>query len=141
VTIKWTLRVTMAEQGIFSMAELGRRMAEVADYPLTPPALHRLAGGRDGTPPKEVKLATLNALLDALGFPATDFGVFRYEPPTDENRAAQPLVVNGDVRPVGRRPTGSTGRPPAKGAGTRLRRTPPPDVRTLRNARGATGRG
>lgn len=144
MTIKWTLRVTMAEQGIFSMAELGRRMAEVADYPLTPPALHRLAGGRDGTPPKEVKLATLNALLDALGFPATDFGVFRYEPPTDENRAAQPLVVNGDIRPVGRRPAGPVGRPPAKGAGTRLRRTPPPDVRNVRNvrnARGATGLG
>jgi hypothetical protein len=126
MTIKWTLRVAMAEQGIFTMAELGRRMAEVADYPLTPPALHRLAGGRAGEPPKEIKLATLNALLDALGCPATDFGVFRYEPSTDANRAAQPLVVNADVRPV-RRGRTAPPRPPSQ----LLRRTPPPDPRLV----------
>jgi putative transcriptional regulator len=101
VTLRWNLRLAMAERGIFTMAELGRRMADRGNYPLTPPALHRLAGGKGGQPPKEIKLATLNALLDALDFPATDFGVFRYEPPTDQNRAAQPLVVNGDVRPGG----------------------------------------
>lgn len=65
MTIKWTPRVAMAKQGIFSMAEMGRRMAEKG-YPLTPPALHRLQGGKSGEPPKEIKLATLNALLDAL---------------------------------------------------------------------------
>jgi len=120
MTIKWTLRVAMAERAIFSMAELGRRMAERGGYPLTAPALHRLAGGKQGEPPKEIKLATLNALLDALDFPATDFGIFKYEPPTAANRSAQPLVVNADVRPVrGRRGT----RPPAK-----LRRTLPPDA-------------
>jgi hypothetical protein len=136
VTIKWRLRVAMAEQGLFTMAELGRRMADVADYPLTPPALHRLAGGRDGTPPKEIKLATLNALLDALGFPATDFGVFRYEPPTDGNRAAQPLVVNADVDadvdaapPRPRRGPPAPARPAPQGAAAKpggLRRVPPP---------------
>lgn len=136
MTIKWTLRVAMAEQGIFTMAELGRRMAEAADYPLTPPALHRLAGGRSGEPPKEIKLATLNALLDALGFPATDFGVFRYEPSTDANRAAQPLVVNADVRPVRR------GRPPATPQpAQRLKRTPPPDVRLVSDVSHGPGGG
>jgi hypothetical protein len=41
-------------------------MADRGNYPLTAPALHRLAGGKDAQPPKEIKLATLNALLDAL---------------------------------------------------------------------------
>ena len=112
----------MAERGIFTMAELGRRMADRGNYPLTAPALHRLAGGKDGHPPKEIKLATLNALLDALDFPATDFGVFRYEPPTDQNRAVQPLVVNGDVRPVGVRNVTRVSKSPRA-----VRRIPPPD--------------
>lgn len=123
MTIKWTLRVAMAKRGMFTMAELGRRMAERGGYPLTAPALHRLQGGKTGEPPKEIKLTTLNALLDALEFPPTDFGVFQYEPPTDANAAAQPLVVNADVRPA--RDRGSATRPARKG---KLRRTPPPDA-------------
>jgi len=119
MTIKWSLRVVMAKKGIFSMAELGRRM-EKAGYPLTPPALHRLQGGKTGEPPKEIKLATLNALLEALEFPAIDFGVFQYEPPTEGNEAAQPLVVNADVRPARSRH--------ARRAEPKLRRTPPPDA-------------
>src|SRR5882757_9393731 len=83
--------------------------------------LHRLAGGKDGHPPKEIKLATLNALLDALDFPATDFGVFRYEPPTDQNRTVQPLVVNGDVRPVGVRNTTRVSKAPRAVVGFLLR--------------------
>lgn len=122
MTIKWSLRVAMAKKGIFSMAELGRRM-ERAGYPLTPPALHRLQGGKTGEPPKEIKLATLNALLEALEFPAIDFGVFQYEPPTEANEAAQPLVVNADVRPARSRRTRREGP-----NGTKLRRTPPPDA-------------
>ena len=128
MTIKWALRVAMAERGIFTMADLGRRLEERADYPLTPPALHRLGGGKDGTPPKEIKLATLDALLQALDFPATDFGVFRYEPPTPENAAAQPLVVNADIRPVAPAPRSPRERRKAPGA-AKVRRTPPPDVR------------
>ena len=122
MTIKWTPRVAMAKKSIFSMAELGRRMAEHG-YPLTPPALHRLQGGKTGEPPREIKLATLNALLDALEFPATDFGIFQYEPSTPANEAAQPLVINADVRPTrGRQPSGE--RPD----GRRLHRTAPPDA-------------
>ena len=123
MTIKWTLRVTMAKRGIFTMAELGRRMEEHAGYPLTPPALHRLGGGKSGEPPKEIKLSTFNALLDALEFPATDFGIFQYEPATAANVAAQPLVVNGDVKPVKRKR-------PAKPSvnNGKLRRTGPPDA-------------
>lgn len=130
MTIKWTLRVAMAERGIFSMAELGRRLEEQVGYPLTPPALHRLGGGRDGEPPKEVKLATLDALLQALEMPATDFGIFRYEPPTSENQAAQPLVVNADVRPErrSRRDTPRRDTRPRKSAPASVRRTPPPDA-------------
>ncbi len=123
MTLRWNLRVAMAERGIFTMAELGRRMADRGNYPLTPPALHRLAGGKDRQPPKEIRLATLNALLDALDFPATDFGVFRYEPPTDHNRAVQPLVVNGDVAPVSARKVAR-----ASKSGRVVRRVPPPDV-------------
>lgn len=122
MTIKWTPRVAMAKQGIFSMAEMGRRMAEKG-YPLTPPALHRLQGGKSGEPPKEIKLATLNALLDALDFPATDFGIFQYEPSTAANEAAQPLVVNADVRPT----RGSQRAKQSPNVG-RLRRTPPPNA-------------
>jgi len=36
----------MAERGTFTMAELGRRMADQGNYPLTALALHRLAGGK-----------------------------------------------------------------------------------------------
>src|SRR5260370_12698288 len=78
VTLRWNLRVAMAERGIFTMAELGRRMADRGNYSLTPPALHRLAGGKDRQPPKETRLATLNALLDALGFPTPAFRPLRY---------------------------------------------------------------
>ena len=122
MTVRWNLRLAMAERGIFTMAELGRRMADRGNYPLTAPALHRLAGGRDGQPPKEIKLATLNAMLDALEFPATDFGVFRYEPPTDQNRAAQPLVVNSDVRPGRARNVTRVSK-----SRRAVRRIPPPD--------------
>lgn len=122
MTIKWTPRLAMAKKGLFSMAELGRIMAEQG-YPLTPPALHRLQGGRTGEPPKEIKLATLNALLDALEFPATDFGIFQYEPSTSANEAAQPLVVNADVRPTRAQPRRSKAT-----EGRRLRRTPPPNA-------------
>ena len=122
MTVRWNLRLAMAERGIFTMAELGRRMADRGNYPLTAPALHRLAGGKDGHPPKEIKLATLNALLDALDVPATDFGVFRYEPPTDQNRTVQPLVVNGDVRPAGVRNATRVSKSPRA-----IRRIPPPD--------------
>lgn len=123
MTIKWTLRVAMAKKGMFSMAELGRRMAERGGYPLTAPALHRLQGGKTGEPPKEIKLATLNALLDALEFPPTDFGLFQYEPPTAANAAAQPLIVNADVRPARERP--ATKHPTDA---RKLRRIPPPDA-------------
>lgn len=123
MTIKWTLRVAMAKRGIFSLAELGRRMDERGSYRLTPPALSRLAGGKAEEPPKEIKLATLNALLDALEFPATDFGVFQYEPSSAANRAAQPLVVNADVRP--RRPLRAAQQ---KRQTRSIRRAPPPDA-------------
>jgi len=122
MTIKWTLRLAMAKQGIFSMAELGRRMEQRVGYPLTPPSLHRLAGGKTGEPPGEIKLATLNAILDALELPATDFGIFQYEPPTAANEAAQPLVVNSDVRPSRGKKTGKVA-PEGK-----LKRTPPPNA-------------
>jgi len=122
MTIKWSLRVAMAKKGVFTMAELGRRM-EAVGYPLTPPALHRLQGGKTGEPPKEIKLATLNALLEALEFSTVDFGVFQYEPPTEANEAAQPLVVNADVRPARRRGKRGEASQPGK-----LRRTPPPDA-------------
>lgn len=124
MTIKWNLRLAMAKEGIFSLAELGRRMEDRGNYHLTPPALSRLAGGKSSEPPKEIKLATLNALLDALDFPATDFGIFQYEPSSAANRAAQPLVVNGDVK----------AQPPKRAARAKrhaggIRRTPPPDAK------------
>jgi hypothetical protein len=123
MTIKWTLRLSLAKRGIFTMAELGRLLEDRAGYPLTPPALHRLAGGKTGEPPREIKLATLNALLDALDFPATDFGIFHYEPPTAANQAAQPLVVNSDVHPTRHRKQSDDGRRTKK-----VRRTEPPDA-------------
>jgi hypothetical protein len=115
----------MAERGVFTMAELGRRMEERGGYHMTPPALHRLAGGKTGALPKELKLVTLNAILDALEFPATDLGIVHYEPPTPFNHVAQPLVVNSDVRPrAARRPDVQRPRQPKPG---RMRRVPPPD--------------
>jgi hypothetical protein len=116
----------MAERGVFTMAELGRRMEERGGYHMTPPALHRLAGGKTGAFPKELKLATLNAILDALEFPATDLGIVQYEPSTPFNQIAQPLVVNSDVRPSApRRPNLQRARQPKPG---RMRRVPPPDA-------------
>jgi hypothetical protein len=124
MTIKWTLRLALAQQGIFTMAELGRKLEAEVGYPLTQPALHRLAGGKDSAPPKEIKLATLNALLEALNFPATDFGIFQYEPATPANQLIQPLVVNEDAHPT-------TSRPPARKSAvpsSKLKRTPPPQM-------------
>ena len=125
MTLRWKLRVTMAERGIFTMAELGRRMEERSGYHMTPPALHRLTGGKTGAVPKEIKLATLNAILDALDFPAIDLGILEYQPPTPFNQAAQPLIVNGDVRPQSTADRKALRTPQPKPA--RMRRVPPPD--------------
>ncbi len=125
MTLKWKLRVAMAERGIFTMAELGRRMEDRGGYHITPPGLHRLAGGKTGAMPKELKLATLNAILDALEFPATDLGILQYEPPTPFNQVAQPLVVNSDVRPQVRRQDNSQRASQQKNR--QMRRVPPPD--------------
>ena len=124
MTLKWKLRVAMAERGIFTMAELGRRMEE-GGYHMTPPALHRLAGGKSGLMPKELKLATLNAILDALEFPALDLGILQYEPPTPFNQVAQPLVVNSDVRPQSARQQHKQRARQVKSR--QMRRVPPPE--------------
>jgi len=59
MTIKWNLRLAMAKEGTFSLAELGRRMEDQGNYKPAPPAPSRLIGGKTGKAPKEIKLATL----------------------------------------------------------------------------------
>ncbi|ALC88062.1 hypothetical protein AM499_02730 [Bacillus sp. FJAT-22090] len=58
----------MAENDIWSGAELARRMEEITGYKLSAPSIAALIN----EPPKQVKMATLDALCSALNCSPND---------------------------------------------------------------------
>ncbi|WP_331457291.1 helix-turn-helix domain-containing protein [Bacillus sp. FJAT-22090] len=68
MAFEWRLRKIMAENDIWSGAELARRMEEITGYKLSAPSIAALIN----EPPKQVKMATLDALCSALNCSPND---------------------------------------------------------------------
>lgn len=62
MTLEWRIRRVMAEQGIWTGAELSRLLEDRAGYKLSPPSISALLTSE----PKQVKTATMDALCTAL---------------------------------------------------------------------------
>ncbi len=68
MALKWRLRQVMAEQGIWSGAELGRLMEQKAGYKLSAPSISALLTDE----PRQVKTQTMDALCTALNCTPSD---------------------------------------------------------------------
>jgi len=68
VTLEWRLRRVMAEQGVWTGAELARLLWEQAGYRLTAPSISDLLT----RPPRQLKVETLDALCTALACSPAD---------------------------------------------------------------------
>lgn len=68
MALEWRLRNVMAEQGIWSGAELGRLMESKAGYKLSAPSISSLLT----EDPKQVKTKTMDALCTALNCTPSD---------------------------------------------------------------------
>lgn len=93
MTIKWNLPQVMFNAGVFSEADLRRLLVNKVNYDISAPAVHRLIKGL----PKECKLATLDALCQALNCKIEDLIVFTE--PTPANQCIQPLVMESSFKP------------------------------------------
>src|SRR5258708_3110632 len=68
MALKWRLRQVMAEQGIWSGAELGRLMEQKAGYKLSAPSISALLTDE----PRQVKTKTMDGLCTALNCTPSD---------------------------------------------------------------------
>lgn len=68
MAIEWKLRKVMADNNIWSGAELARRMEEITGYRLSAPSIAALIN----EPPKQIKVTTLDALCTALNCKPND---------------------------------------------------------------------
>ncbi|WP_257982880.1 helix-turn-helix domain-containing protein [Lysinibacillus fusiformis] len=73
MAFEWRLRKIMAENDIWSGAELARRMEEITGYKLSAPSIAALIN----EPPKQVKMTTLDALCSALNCKPNDLLVHK----------------------------------------------------------------
>ena len=62
MSLEWKLRKVMAEKNIWSGAELGRLLLDLAGYKLSAPSISALINEQ----PKQVKTETMDALCMAL---------------------------------------------------------------------------
>ncbi|MGI8383182.1 helix-turn-helix domain-containing protein [Robertmurraya sp. P23] len=68
MVLEWRLRKVMAENGIWSGAELGRILEDKAGYKLSPPSISALLT----VEPKQIKSQTMDALCTALNCSPND---------------------------------------------------------------------
>ena len=68
MAVEWRLRKIMAENNIWSGAELARKMEEITGYKLSAPSIAALIN----EPPKQIKVTTLDALCSALNCKPND---------------------------------------------------------------------
>lgn len=76
MALEWRLRKVMAEKNIWSGAELGRLLRDVADYKLSAPSICALINEQ----PKQVKAETMDALCMALDCTPSNLWVFTPTP-------------------------------------------------------------
>lgn len=99
MSLEWKLRKVMAEKNIWSGAELGRLLLDLAGYKLSAPSISALINEQ----PKQVKAETMDALCIALECTPNDLWLFT---PTPYVRKKQEKVVpikkvaNGKMPPL-----------------------------------------
>lgn len=76
MALEWRLRMVMAENGIWSGAELGRLLEDKAGYKISPPSLSALLNNE----PKQVKTSTMDALCTVLECTPSDLWKYTYVP-------------------------------------------------------------
>lgn len=76
MALEWKLRKVMAEKNIWSGAELGRLLQDLAGYKLSAASISVLINEQ----PKQVKAETMNALCTALECTPSDLWVFTPTP-------------------------------------------------------------
>lgn len=89
MTLEWRLRRVMADQGVWTGAELARLLDEKAGYRLTAASISELIT----RPPRQLKVETLDALCTALGCTPADLLVH-----TPSQRRASPATLSQTAR-------------------------------------------
>jgi putative transcriptional regulator len=99
MALEWRLRRVMAEQGIWTGAELARLLWEKAGYRLTAPSISDLMS----RPPRQLKMDTLDALCTALDCSPGD--LLAHTPSRRPQSAGNPQhAAKGDHRNTRPRP-------------------------------------
>jgi len=73
LAVEWRLRKIMADNNIWSGAELARKMEEITGYKLSAPSIAALIN----EPPKQIKITTLDALCSALNCKPNDLFIHK----------------------------------------------------------------
>lgn len=99
MALEWKLRKVMAERNIWSGAELGRLLQDLAGYKLSAPSISVLMNEQ----PKQVKTETMDALCIALECTPNDlweFTMTSYKKKKQENVTPIAKVANGKLPPL-----------------------------------------
>ena len=99
MALKWNLRKVMAGKNIWSGAELGRLLMDLAGYKLSAPSISVLINEQ----PKQVKAETMDALCIALECTPNDlweFTMTSYKKKKQEKVVPIAKVANGKLPPL-----------------------------------------
>lgn len=101
MALEWKLRKVMAEKNIWTGAELGRLMQDLAGYKLSAASISVLINEQ----PKQVKTETMDALCMALECTPSDLWVFTPTPykksKQNQNKVVSiKKVSNGKLPPI-----------------------------------------
>lgn len=99
MALEWKLRKVMAEKNIWSGAELGRLLQDLAGYKLSAPSISVLMNEQ----PRQVKAETMDALCNALECTPNDLWEFTMTPYKKKKQEKVVLitkVANGKLPPL-----------------------------------------
>lgn len=99
MALEWKLRKVMAEKNIWSGAELGRLLQDLAGYKLSAPSISVLMNEQ----PKQVKAETMDALCISLECTPNDlweFTMTSYKKKKQEKVVSIAKVANGKLPPL-----------------------------------------
>lgn len=99
MSLEWKLRKVMAERNIWSGAELGRLLQDLAGYKISAPSISALMKEQ----PKQIKTETMNALCIALECTPNDLWEFTNIPIINEKQNKKTRigkVSNGKQPPL-----------------------------------------
>lgn len=99
MALEWRLRRVMAERNIWSGAELGRLLQDLAGYKLSAASISALINEQ----PKQVKAETMDALCTALECTPNDLWKFTsagFKNTHSKDRGKDIKVANGKLPPL-----------------------------------------